>query len=84
MLSELLGKKVVTSSHQPLPQVVIMLGFVILITYWLVDTWGCYGSCVSIGSGLLFSILMLYRVMDIAYCMVMTLIFSNVYIGCLA
>jgi hypothetical protein len=30
--------------------------FVILIIYWLVGTWGCYGSCVSIGSGSLFSI----------------------------
>ena len=43
-------------------------------------TWGCYGSCVSIGSGSLFSILLLCRIMDIAYCMAMTLISSNVYL----
>ena len=53
--------------------------FVILIIYWLVDSWGCYGSCVSIGSGTLFSILLLCRIMDITCCMAMALIASNVY-----
>ena len=43
-------------------------------------TWGCYGRCVSIGSGLLFSILILCGIMNIAYYMVMTLISSNVYL----
>ena len=42
------------------------------------DIWGCYGSCVSLGSGSLFSILFLCRIMDIACCMVMILIASNV------
>ena len=31
--------------------------FVILIIYLLVGTWGCYGGCVFVGSGSLFSIL---------------------------
>ena len=44
------------------------------------DIWGCYGSCVSIGSGSLFSILLLCRIMNIACCMAMTLIASNVYL----
>ena len=34
----------------------------------------------SLGSGLLFSILLLCRIMDIAYCMATTLISSNVYL----
>ena len=46
----------------------------------MVDIWGCYGSCVSIGSGSLFSILLLCRIMNIAYCMAMTLIASNVFL----
>ena len=54
--------------------------FVILIIYWLVDTWGCYGGCVSIGSASLFYVLILCRIMDIAYCMAMTLTSSNVYL----
>jgi hypothetical protein len=33
---------------------------------------------VSVGSGSLFSILLLCRIMDIAYCMAITLISSNV------
>ena len=53
---------------------------IILITYWLVGTWGCYGGRVFIGSGSLFSILLLCRIMDITYCMAMTLISSNVYL----
>ena len=53
---------------------------VVLIVYWLVGTWGCYGGCVSIGSGSLFSILFLCIIMDIAYYMAMTLISSNVYL----
>ena len=36
--------------------------FVILIIYWLVDTWGCYGGCVFIGSASLFFILLLCRI----------------------
>ena len=54
--------------------------FVIVIIYYLVGTWGCYGSCVFIGSGSLFSILLLSRILDIAYCMAMMLISSNVYL----
>ena len=42
--------------------------------------WGCYGGCVSIGSGLLFYIILLCRIMDITYCMAMTLISSSVYL----
>ena len=34
----------------------------------------------TIGSGLLFSFLLLCRIMDIAYCVTMTLIFSCVYL----
>ena len=52
--------------------------FGMLITYWLVGTWGCYGICVSIGSGSLFFILLLCRIMDIVYYTAMTLISSNV------
>ena len=44
------------------------------------DSWGCYGSWLSIGSGSLFSILLLCRIMDIAHCMAMILISSNVYL----
>ena len=44
------------------------------------DIWGCYGSCVFIGSGSLFSILHLCRTMDIAYRMAITLTASNVYL----
>ena len=32
------------------------------------------------GSGSLFSIILLYRIMDISYCMAMTLIASNVFL----
>ena len=39
-----------------------------------------YGSCVSSGIGSLFSILLLCRIMDIAYCIAMTLIASNVFL----
>ena len=87
MLCELLDRKVVSYSHQP-PTLRCdnslagggIYSFVILIIYWLVSTWGCYGSCVSIGSGLLFSILLFCRIMDIAYCMGMTLISSYLYL----
>ena len=34
----------------------------------------------SIGSGLLFFIILMYRIMDIAYCMAMMLISSSVYL----
>ena len=44
------------------------------------DIRGRYGNCVSIGSGSLFSIFLLCRIMDIACCMAMTLIASNVYL----
>ena len=40
--------------------------------------WGYYVGCVSVGSGPLFFILRLCRIMDMAYCMAMTLISSNV------
>ena len=40
--------------------------------------WGYYVGCVFVGSGLLFFILRLCRIMDMAYCMAMTLISSNV------
>ena len=50
----------------------------ILIINLLAGIWGYYGSCVSVGSGSLFSILLLCRIMDIAYCMAITLISSNV------
>ena len=50
----------------------------ILIIYFLVGIWGCYVSCVFVGSGSMFSILLLCRIMDMACCMAMTLIFSNV------
>ena len=36
--------------------------FVIMFVYWLVDAWGCYGGFISIGSGSLFSILLLCRI----------------------
>ena len=41
---------------------------------------GCYGSCVFIGNGSLFSIFLLCRIMDMAYWMAMMLISSNVYL----
>ena len=53
--------------------------FVVLIIYCLVSTWGCYGSFLSIGRGSLFSILLSCRIMNMAYCIAMTLISSNVY-----
>ena len=84
MQCELLGRKVwpptpTISCDNSLASVGIY-SFMILLIYWLVGTWGCYDGCVFIGSGLLFSILLLRGIMDIAYCMMMTLISSNVYL----
>ena len=75
-----------TYGHQPLPWVVkilwLLLAFyyyvLILIIYFLVGIWGCYVGCVFVGSGSLFSILLLCRTMNMACCMAMTLISSNV------
>jgi hypothetical protein len=39
---------------------------------------GFYGGCVFVGNGSLFFILLLCRIMDIAYCMAIILISSNV------
>ena len=49
--------------------------------HWLASVFeNSYGSCVSSGIGSLFSILLLCKIMDIAYCMAMTLIASNVFL----
>ena len=84
LLCELFGRKVCpptpTLSCDNYLASVGIYSFVMLITYWLVGTWGCCGIFVSIGSGLLFSILILCRIIYIAYCMAMTLISSNVYL----
>ena len=52
--------------------------FNLLILSLLVGVWGYYVGCVSIGSDSLFSILLFCRIMDMAYCMAMTLSSSNV------
>ena len=44
----------------------------ILIINLLAGIWGYYGGCVSVGSGSLFSIFLLCRSMDMAYCMAIT------------
>ena len=71
LLCELLGKIVwlptPTVSCDKFLASVGIYSFVIVLVYWLVDAWGCYGDCVSIGSGSFFSILLLCRIMDIAY-----------------
>ena len=84
LLCELLARKVwpptpTISCDNSLANVGIY-SFVILIIYWLVGAWGCYGGFVFIGSGLLISILLLCRIMDIAHYMAMMLISSNVYL----
>ena len=50
----------------------------ILIICFLVGIWGCYVGCVFVGSGSFFSILLLCRIMEMAYFMAITLISSNV------
>ena len=47
-----------------------------LFSSWCI--WDSYGGCVSVGNGSLFSILLLCRIMDIAYRMAITLIYSHV------
>ena len=49
----------------------------IMIVNLLAGLWGCYSGCVSVGSGSLFYILFLCRIMDMAYCMAITLISLN-------
>ena len=59
----------------------LSLGYCDIFIHWLASVFGnSYGSCVSSGIGSLFSILLLCRIMDIAYCMAMTLIASNVFL----